>query len=131
MSLRPSLCFLRVSRVELPLPGIKSSRRSIVGSPRNPLTQRLAPPQVYSIPLGGTMVETKFAIGGSGSAYITGLVDATFREGMTEDECRAWVQRSVTHAMSRDASSGGCVRTVAISAHGVRRDFLEGDKLPL
>lgn len=87
-------------------------------------------PQVYSIPLGGTMVETKFAIGGSGSAYITGLVDATFRGGMSEDECRAWVQRSVAHAMSRDASSGGCVRTVAISGDGVRREFLEGNKLP-
>lgn len=76
------------------------------------------------------MVETRFAIGGSGSAYITGLVDATFREGMTEEECRAWVQRSVSHAMSRDASSGGCVRTVAISSEGARRDFLQGDQLP-
>lgn len=86
--------------------------------------------QVYSIPLGGTMVETKLAIGGSGSAYITSLTDATYRDDMTEDECRAWVQRSVSHAAARDASSGGCVRTVAIRKEGVNRHFLEGDRLP-
>lgn len=43
--------------------------------------------QVYSVPMGGMMVRQSFAIGGSGSSYIYGYVDATYREGMTKDEC--------------------------------------------
>lgn len=37
--------------------------------------------------MGGMMVRQSFAIGGSGSSYIYGYVDATYREGMTKDEC--------------------------------------------
>lgn len=43
--------------------------------------------QVYSVPMGGMMVRQSFAIGGSGSSYIYGYVDATYREGMTKEEC--------------------------------------------
>eukprot|EP00889_Picochlorum_renovo_P007458 jgi/Picre1/34488/NNA_001956.t1 len=35
---------------------------------------------VYAIPLGGTLVQVPFAIGGSGSAYITGLTDSLWRD---------------------------------------------------
>lgn len=37
--------------------------------------------------MGGMMVRQPFAIGGSGSSYIYGYVDATYREGMTKEEC--------------------------------------------
>ena len=43
--------------------------------------------QVFSIPLGGMLIRQPFAIGGSGSTYVYGYVDATFKEGMTKDEC--------------------------------------------
>jgi 20S proteasome subunit beta 1 len=36
--------------------------------------------QIYEIPLGGTIVKQNYAIGGSGSTYIFGLLDATFKE---------------------------------------------------
>ena len=36
---------------------------------------------VYVVPLGGTCMKVPFAIGGSGSTYIYGHVDATFKEG--------------------------------------------------
>ena len=35
--------------------------------------------QVFAIPIGGTMVAQNVAIGGSGSTYIYGLVDAEYR----------------------------------------------------
>lgn len=35
--------------------------------------------QVFSIPIGGAMVEQEFAIGGSGSTYIYGYVDSAYR----------------------------------------------------
>ena len=70
---------------------------------------------------------------GSGSTYIYGLADAKFKEGMTKDECKdfvstctsttsSWLARlanvfvcccaGISHAMSRDGSSGGIIRMV-------------------
>lgn len=34
------------------------------------------------------------AVGGSGSTFIYGYVDANFRPGMTEDECRQFMSKS-------------------------------------
>ncbi|TYZ67933.1 hypothetical protein PybrP1_012473 [[Pythium] brassicae (nom. inval.)] len=86
--------------------------------------------QVFSIPIGGAMVEQDFAIGGSGSTYIYGLVDAEFRPNMTKDECKAFVKKALAHAMARDGSSGGVIRTVTITKDEVVREFTSGDDLP-
>eukprot|EP01040_Poterioochromonas_malhamensis_P014168 gene14168-15664_t len=86
--------------------------------------------QVYEIPLGGTIMEQKFAIGGSGSTYIYGLVDATYKEGMTKEECKEFVKKVISHAMARDGSSGGVVRLVTIDQSGIEKEVVLGDKLP-
>lgn len=85
---------------------------------------------VYAIPLGGTLVKVPFSIGGSGSAYIYGLTDKLWKPDMTEEECKQFVIKSVSHAIARDGSSGGCIRTVVINERGVFRDFLPGNLIP-
>ena len=50
---------------------------------------------VYCIPLGGSMVKQKFAIGGSGSTFIYGYCDANFKDGMTKDECHEFVRKGL------------------------------------
>lgn len=85
---------------------------------------------VYAVPLGGTLLKVPYSIGGSGSAYITGWCDKHFREDFTRDEAHAFVVQALTHAIARDASSGGCIRTVIIDSSGVKRDFLPGSKVP-
>lgn len=84
---------------------------------------------VWGIPLGGTIVQTPFATGGSGSAYIYGFCDKYFKPDMSEEEAKKFVVRALSFAMARDASSGGCIRTVTIDANGPRRDFLQGSKV--
>mmetsp|Transcript_30621 Transcript_30621/g.105847 ORF Transcript_30621/g.105847 Transcript_30621/m.105847 type:complete len:83 (-) Transcript_30621:143-391(-) len=74
--------------------------------------------------LGGTCVQMPFAIGGSGSTYIYGHVDAQFKPGMSKEECKAFVTEAVGRAMARDGSSGGIIRIVDICADGVTRDYL-------
>ena len=76
------------------------------------------------------MVRVPFAIGGSGSAYITGLCDKLWRPGMSAEECVAFVRRAVAHAIARDGSSGGCIRTVCITKDGAKREFVPGDEVP-
>lgn len=114
--------------------------------------------QVYEVPLGGTIMRQKFAIGGSGSTYIYGLVDATYKEGMTKAECQAFVKKctslrsfrpplwllmftvlplflsplcpAISHAMARDGSSGGVIRLVTIDQTGVAKECVLGNDLP-
>jgi len=85
---------------------------------------------VYNIPLGGAMIKMPWAIGGSGSTYIYGLVDAQYREGMSREECVAFVKKSISHAMARDGSSGGSIRTVAVTETENAREYVPGNQLP-
>eukprot|EP00428_Durinskia_dybowskii_P060635 CAMPEP_0170381684 /NCGR_PEP_ID=MMETSP0117_2-20130122/14540_1 /TAXON_ID=400756 /ORGANISM="Durinskia baltica, Strain CSIRO CS-38" /LENGTH=214 /DNA_ID=CAMNT_0010637271 /DNA_START=74 /DNA_END=718 /DNA_ORIENTATION=+ len=86
--------------------------------------------QVYEIPLGGTIMQQKFALGGSGSSYIYGLVDSTYKEGMSKEECKTFVKNAISHAMARDGSSGGVIRLVVIDQTGIEKEVVLGDKLP-
>lgn len=85
---------------------------------------------VYSIALGGTCLQLPFATGGSGSIFVAGLLDAEFRLNMTMMEARTLAKKACSHAMCRDASSGGVIRTVVITEQGVDRDYTPGNDLP-
>lgn len=67
---------------------------------------------------------------GSGSTYINGFCDKNWRENMSEDEAMDYVTRALRYAMTWDASSGGCIRTVTITAEGVKRQFIPGSQIP-
>lgn len=47
--------------------------------------------QVYSVPIGGMIVRQPVSIGGSGSTFIYGYVDANFKKNMTREECEKFV----------------------------------------
>jgi len=85
---------------------------------------------VFNIPLGGACIPMPFALGGSGSTFIYGLVDAEYKEGMTKDEALALVKKAVSHAMARDGSSGGIIRTLVATEEGNARDYVSGNRLP-
>ncbi|GAA5920234.1 hypothetical protein JCM6882_003170, partial [Rhodosporidiobolus microsporus] len=81
---------------------------------------------VYNVPLGGGLFKAPWAIGGSGSTYIYGFCDSTYREDWGREETIEFVK----NAMSRDGSSGGTIRLAIIEESGVERVFVPGDKLP-
>ncbi|CAL8241204.1 unnamed protein product [Merluccius merluccius] len=86
--------------------------------------------QVYSVPIGGMCVRQQVSIGGSGSSYIYGFMDANYKTGMTKEQCLELVTNAVSLAMERDGSSGGVVRLAAISESGVERRVVLGNQLP-
>ncbi|NXJ58816.1 PSB6 protein, partial [Spizaetus tyrannus] len=91
--------------------------------------------QVYVVPMGGLLLRQPFAVGGSGSSYIYGFLDAAFRPGMSRPQCQETVRLSVPPpalalAMARDGSSGGVIRLAAITQAGVERRVLAGPDLP-
>ncbi|EEH54482.1 uncharacterized protein MICPUCDRAFT_44601 [Micromonas pusilla CCMP1545] len=82
-------------------------------------------PQVYGIPLGGSLLPCPFTIGGSGGAYIYGWCDDTWKEGMSREEAEAWVTRAISLAITMDSSSGGVIRLVTIDDKGCNKQMLE------
>jgi len=86
--------------------------------------------QVYTIPIGGMLVRQPVAIGGSGSTYIYGHIDATYKENMTKEECLKFCLNAVSLAMVRDGSSGGIVRLAVINKDGVERHCVLHKDLP-
>lgn len=78
---------------------------------------------------------------GSGSTYVYGYCDATYQEGWNEEQTVEFVKNSESSlpppltpalalAMSRDGSSGGCIRMAVITEDKVTRHFIPGNELP-
>jgi len=86
--------------------------------------------QVYTIPLGGMCIRQPISIGGSGSTYVFGYMDANFKPGMSKDDCLQLVTNTLALAMSRDGSSGGCIRLGVITKDGIERKTILGNQLP-
>lgn len=85
--------------------------------------------QVYGT-LGGMLIRQPFSIGGSGSTYIYGYVDSTFKPGMSREECVQFATNAVALAMSRDGSSGGVIYMVIITKAGSEHKIIAGADVP-
>ena len=77
------------------------------------------------------MYEGNYAIGGSGSTYIEGYIEANYREHMTKHECKEFIKSSIALAMFKDSSSGGVIRIVDITKDGVEREYIPYDDLKI
>ncbi|XP_034016120.1 proteasome 20S subunit beta 12 [Thalassophryne amazonica] len=87
-------------------------------------------PQVYVVSLGGMLISQPVTIGGSGSTYIYGYVDAKYKPNMTREECLQFATNALALAMGRDNVSGGVAHLVLITKAGVEHVVVPGDKLP-
>uniref|UniRef100_A0A672YRL9 proteasome endopeptidase complex n=1 Tax=Sphaeramia orbicularis TaxID=375764 RepID=A0A672YRL9_9TELE len=87
-------------------------------------------PQVYVVSLGGMLISQPVTIGGSGSTYIYGYVDAKYKPNMSKDECLQFATNALALAMGRDNVSGGVAHLVVITETGVEHVVVPGDKLP-
>lgn len=86
--------------------------------------------QVYVVSLGGMLIPQPFTIGGSGSTYIYGYVDAKYKAGMTKEECLQFATNALSLAMGRDNVSGGVAHLVVITETAVEHVVVPGNKLP-
>ncbi|XP_073404810.1 proteasome subunit beta type-9 [Dendrobates tinctorius] len=85
--------------------------------------------QVYGT-LGGMITRQPFAIGGSGSTYIYGYVDSTFKPGMSKEQCEKFAVDALSLAMGRDGSSGGVIYMVTVTKDGTKENVISGDSIP-
>ncbi|KAK6291031.1 hypothetical protein J4Q44_G00385640 [Coregonus suidteri] len=85
--------------------------------------------QVY-VTLNGLLSRQPFAVGGSGSSYVYGFVDAEYRKAMSKEDCQQFVVNTLSLAMSRDGSSGGVAYLVTIDEKGAEEKCILGNELP-
>ncbi|XP_046875201.1 proteasome subunit beta type-9 [Hypomesus transpacificus] len=85
--------------------------------------------QVF-VTLSGLLSRQPFAVGGSGSSYVYGFVDAEYKKGMSKEECQQFVVNTLSLAMSRDGSSGGVAYLVTIDQNGTEEKCILGNDLP-
>jgi len=83
---------------------------------------------VFSLPLGGSLHEQAYAIGGSGSTYIYGYCNSNWKENMTKEEGLAFVRGALGEAMRWDGSSGGVMRMMVLTAAGAERHLYIPDQ---
>ncbi|KAL7737657.1 hypothetical protein ACLKA6_006063 [Drosophila palustris] len=76
--------------------------------------------QVYSVPVSGFLIREPYAVAGSGSSYIQGLITSQYYPGMPLDEVVALAIKAVKIAIGHDCSSGGVVRVGIIDKDGIR-----------
>lgn len=84
---------------------------------------------IYTVNLGGSLLSKEWAMGGSGSIFLYGFCDATYRSDMTFEEKFALAKQLVQLAIRRDNSSGGCIRMAVIRKEGVENVFIPGNEL--
>ena len=86
--------------------------------------------QVYTIPLGGSLIAQDYALGGSGSSYLYAWVGEHYKKGMTKEQAVGFAHHAVAHAIARDGSSGGVVRSVVMEEAGVSYQTVPFSALP-
>lgn len=79
-------------------------------------------PAIFDLdPVGGTEEEKKFFSTGSGSPMVLGVMEDSYREGMSLDEGVKLAVRAVKAAIERDTGSGGRgIDVVTITKDGIK-----------
>lgn len=87
-------------------------------------------PQVFSVNLGGACLKRDYTMGGSGSGFIYGYVDANYKPNMSFTEAKSFCITAVSLAMKRDGGSGGAIRLANVTEHGIEKEYHEYSTLP-
>jgi len=73
---------------------------------------------VYSLDAAGGAIPDKYTSGGSGSPYVYGVMEDSYKDDLTVDEGIDIAIRAITAAKSRDSASGGMINIAVITDQG-------------
>jgi len=77
---------------------------------------------LYSLdPLGSNIKETKYTATGSGSPMAFGVLEDSYKDGLSEDEAVQLAIRAMAAAIKRDMATGEGIDVVVINKKGFRR----------
>jgi proteasome beta subunit len=75
---------------------------------------------VYSLDAAGGAIPDKYTSAGSGSPFVFGVLEDTYKEDMPIDEGVEIAVRAITAAKNRDSASGGMIDVAVITKDGFK-----------
>jgi len=75
---------------------------------------------IYSLDAAGGAIPDKYSSGGSGSPYVFGVLEDSYKDDLTSNEGIDIAIRAITAAKSRDSASGGDINIAVINKDGFK-----------
>jgi proteasome beta subunit len=76
-------------------------------------------PQLFTLDMGGSLMPDEFTAAGSGTASAYGVLEDGFKPDLTVKEAEVIAINAVKAGIARDAQSGGDIRVMSVTEHGV------------
>jgi len=81
-------------------------------------------PNVYTLDPFGSVIPDKYAVIGSGAEVAVGVLEASYKDGLSLDECRELVLRAMRSALARDATSGNGIDLLLVTKNGIKEETM-------
>jgi proteasome beta subunit len=78
-------------------------------------------PHIYTLDMAGGITEEDFASTGSGSMVAYGVLESTWKDGLTEEEGLKVALTALATAISRDTATGDGMDVLLVNKKGVKR----------
>lgn len=75
---------------------------------------------IYSLDAAGGALPDKYTAGGSGSPYVFGVLEDTYRDDLPTNEGVEIAIRAITAATNRDSASGGKINVAVVTREGFK-----------
>jgi len=75
---------------------------------------------VYSLDAAGGAIPDKYTSGGSGSPFVFGVLEDTYKDDLSTEEGVDIAVRAITAAKNRDSASGGMIDVAIINKEGFK-----------
>jgi proteasome beta subunit len=81
-------------------------------------------PQIYTLDPLGSVLPDDYASVGSGAEMALGVMDAEYRQDLSEDKARNLVIKAMKSSIQRDSSSGDGIDILTINRNNLREEML-------
>ncbi len=81
-------------------------------------------PEIYTLDPLGSVLPDDYAAVGTGAEMALGIMDAEFKQNMTEEQAKELAIRAIKSAIQRDAASGDGIDVLVISKNGQREETI-------
>jgi proteasome beta subunit len=80
---------------------------------------------LYVLDVLGSVIPDKYAVVGSGTEIAMGVLEEGYKEGLSMEEAKDLVIRSIKSAISRDIMSGDGVDFLLITKDGIQEESMK------
>ncbi|MEM2759994.1 MAG: proteasome subunit beta, partial [Nitrososphaerales archaeon] len=82
-------------------------------------------PVIYTLDPLGSLLPDDFAAAGTGAEMAVGVIETSFKPGMSEKEAKELAIKAIRSAVSRDAASGDGVDILIITPKGCKEESVK------